>query len=153
MQNSETRGEAHVFYRTLGPSKEDEATHAINELVGDLGTKAVVAGIASSQIAQLVGGASSSATVKEGVVFVLARIIDSADPRKTADVMAMACGLSLREGITMTDLAEKYGVTKADISKEAVDFCERMGLPPSQFMLPEASREKYRLTNKRTHAK
>lgn len=149
---SETRGEFHEYYRILGPTRDDEATLAIDELVSDLGAKAVVSGISNSQIAHLVGQTADSQNAQAIAVMILARIIDAGDPRKEADVMALACGLLLREGTTMTDLSRKYGVTKADISKSAVEFCEKMGLPPSHVMLSEADREKYKLTNRRNHS-
>lgn len=149
MQNSETRGEAFEYYRTLGPTRDDEAVAAINELVADLGASAVIAGIHGSGIAAKVGQTSDSQNAQAIAVMILARIIDANDPRKEADIMALSCGLLLREGTTMTNLAEKYGVTKADISKSCVEFCERLGLPPSHVMLPESAREKYQLTNRR----
>lgn len=149
--STETRGELHEYYRTLGPTKDDEATLAINELVSDLGAKAVVSGVSNSQIAHLVGQTADSQNAQAIAVMILARIIDAGDPRKEADIMALACGLLLREGTTMTDLARKYGVTKADISKSAVEFCEKMNLPPSHVMLSEADREKYKMANRRNH--
>ena len=149
--NSETRGEAHEYYRTLGPTRDDEAIGAINELVSDLGEKAVIAGIHGSLIATRISNTSASAEAQAVAINILAPIIDSPDPRKTADVMALSCGLLLREGTTITDLARKYGVSKQDISKSAVEFCERLGLPPSHVMLPEEAREKYKLTNKRNY--
>lgn len=152
MSNSETRGELHEYYRILGPTRDDEATLAINELVADLGAKAVVAGVSNSEIAHLVGQTADSQNAQAIAVMILARIIDAGDPRKEADIMALACGLLLREGTTMTDLARKYGVTKADISKSAVEFCEKMGLPPSHVMLSEADRLKYQLSNRRNHS-
>ena len=151
MQNSETRGEAFEYYRTLGPTRDDEAIATINELVSDLGAKAVVAGIHGSVIASQVGQTSDSQNAQSVAVTILARIIDSGDPRKEADIMALSCGLLLREGTSITDVAKKYGVSKQDISKSAVEFCERLGLPPSHVMLSEESRTKYRLTNKRNY--
>jgi hypothetical protein len=151
MQNSETRGEAFEYYRTLGPTRDDEAIAAINELVADLGAKAVIAGIHGSQIAEQVGQTSDSQNAQSIAVMILARIIDSSDPRKEADVMALSCGLLLREGATITDVAKKYGVSKQDISKSAVEFCERLGLPPSHVMLPETARGKYQLSNRRNY--
>ncbi len=151
MSNSETRGELHEYYRILGPTKEDEAATAINELVADLGPAAVVNGVHNSKIATLVSQTSHSQNAQGIAVMILARIIDATDPRKEADIMALSCGLLLREGTTMTDVAKKYGVTKADISKSAVEFCERLGLPPSHVMLSEESRERYKITNRRNH--
>lgn len=148
---TETRGDAFEYYRTLGPSKDDEATEAINELVADIGQKAVCAGIANSVVSGMVGGTTASEDAQRAVVMVLARIIDSADPRKEADVMALACGLLLREGTTITDVARKYGVSKQDISKSCIEFCELVGLPPSHAMLSEASRERYAMSNKRNY--
>ena len=151
--HSETRGDAFEYYRALGPSKDDEATQAINELVLELGEKCVCYGIGNSRIGHLVGKQSASQEAQAVAVTILARIIDSGDPRKEADIMALACGLLLREGATITDVARKYGVSKQDISKSGVAFCEKVGLPPSHVMLPEAARERYKISNKRNYSK
>jgi len=149
--HSETRGDAFEYYRCLGPSKDDEATLAINELVGELGEKSVCYGISNSRVGHLVGKQSASQEAQSVAVTILARVIDAHDPRKEADIMALACGLLLREGATITDVARKYGVSKQDISKSGVAFCERVGLPPSHVMLPEAARERYAIANKRNY--
>lgn len=150
--NSHTRGDAFEYYRALGPSKDDEATLAINELVLELGEKCVCFGVNNSRIGHLVGKQSASQEAQAVAVTILARIIDSEDPRKEADVMALSCGLLLREGATITDVARKHGVSKQDISKSVVAFCEKIGLPPSHVMLPEAARERYAMANKRNYS-
>lgn len=151
--STETRGDAFEYYRMLGPSKDDEATTAINELVAELGEKCVVYGVNNSRIGPMVGNRTASQEAQSVAVLILSRIIDSADPRKEADIMALSCGLLLREGATITDVAKKYGVSKQDISKSGVAFCERVGLPPSHVMLPESARERYAIANKRNYHK
>lgn len=140
-----------VYYESLSPVKSNEAIGAIEELVCDLGQKCVLEAISASSIAPLIGRESSSAAVQQAVIFTLSRIIDAPDARKEADILSLASGLSLRQNITITGTAKKYGVTKADISKSVVETCEQLGLPPSHAMLPEASREKYRMANKRNY--
>lgn len=149
--HSETRGDAFEYYRALGPSKDDEATLAINELVAELGEKCVCYGIGNSRIGHLVGKQSASQEAQSVCIEIISRIIDARNPRKEADIIALSCGLNLREGMTITHVARKYGVSKQDISKSGVAFCEKIGLPPSHVMLPEAARARYSIANKRNY--
>ena len=148
-QNSQTRGDAFEYYRTLGPSKQDEATTAINELADELGEQCVAAGVENSRVGPFVHRTSASQEAQAVAVSILSRVIDAHDPRKEADIMALSCGLLLRQGATITSVAKKYGVSKQDISKSGIEFCEKVGLPPSHVMLSEDARERYAISNKR----
>jgi len=46
-------------------------------------------------------------------------------------------------GVSMTDVANKFGVTRAAISKAAIEFAERHALPPSRYLKSAESRETY----------
>lgn len=82
-------------------------------------------------------------------VRLLISIISAKNVRQTADIIAYAIGLRARQGISMTDLAAKYGITRQAFSKEVVAFCEETGLPPCRAMKSELAREMYHLTNRR----
>jgi len=151
VSNSQTRSDLSrtVYFRAPEPSKEDEAICVIDELVETLGTKCVLDAFRLSKASDGIAGITGRNDLLHAINWILARIIDAKDPRKEADVMALASGLLLREGKTITDVAAKYGDTKQNISKMAVDFCERVGLPPSHAQLTEEARDKYRLSNRR----
>ena len=124
---------------------------AIEELVADVGVHAVIAAVMRSSCADKMqngltrlGGDASVAVIQ----FVLRQIIDARDSKMEAEIMAMAVGLILKEDMTVTRLARRYGCTKQAVSKRIVTFCERNGLPPSIYMRPERDRETYRLFNK-----
>jgi len=90
-----------------------------------------------------------SEKVWEAIAQVLSNIVDSSNPRKTSDLYACATGLRLRQGITLTDLAKKYGVSKQALDKQLVSLCEKLHLAPPRMMKSQLSRESYRLSNHR----
>lgn len=90
-----------------------------------------------------------SERIWETIAQVISNIVDSSNPRKTADLYACATGLRLRQGITLTDLAKKYGVSKQALDKQLVQLCEKLDLPPPRLMKSQLSRESYRLANHR----
>jgi len=67
-----------------------------------------------------------SERIWEAISQVLSNIVDSPNPRRTADLFACATGLRLRQGITLTDLAKKYGVSKQALDKQLVQLCEKL---------------------------
>ena len=90
-----------------------------------------------------------SERIWEAIAQVLSNIVDSPNPRKTADLYACATGLRLRQGITLTDLAKKYGVSKQALDKQLVQLCEKLDLKPPRLMKSQLSRKSYRLANHR----
>ena len=90
-----------------------------------------------------------SERIWEAISQVLSNIVDSPNPRRAADLFACATGLRLRQGITLTDLAKKYGVSKQALDKQLVQLCEKLDLPPPRLMKSQLSRESYRLANHR----
>lgn len=146
---SETRADYSKVFRTAAKPAEQECTETIDELIDCYGNSCVLEAFKQSKIAEEVAGVSSHAELSAVITWILSRIIDSRDPRKEADIMALASGMLLREGITITDVARKYGVSKQDISRAGIEFCTRFGLPPSHAQLPISARERYRLANRR----
>lgn len=61
----------------------------------------------------------------------------------------IAIGDSRADGISMTEFAKGWGVTKACVSQECVAICARLGIPPSQYMKTEKGREKFKESNVR----
>ncbi len=59
-----------------------------------------------------------------------------------------ALGTGHCEGHSMTTIAERIGVGRAAISKEATELCRRLGIPPSPYMKSAESQESYRDTRK-----
>lgn len=121
---------------------QDEIDSTIRELIEEFGTDAV---------AQRIEGVITKEKAPELLTllrWVLARIIDSQDPRMEADIMALGCGMLLRQGITVRELARRYSKTPAAISKRVIAFCDEFGLPPSYARKSEASRKNYSERNR-----
>lgn len=73
----------------------------------------------------------------------LARVIGelaaTSSPRLSLEVLALVSGICY-QGLSQTAIADRYGVTRAAVSKRCVELTEKLGLPPSRAMRSEASR-------------
>lgn len=127
--------------------KEEEVAESIEELVADYGLACFVRGLEKSSAADAASKVGQSSTLR-CLSWILRDIVHAENPRLTAEVMAMGAGVLVNDDKTMTRMAEKWGVTRAAISKRVVTFCEEWNLPVSQFMKSERAREEYALTNK-----
>jgi hypothetical protein len=56
---------------------------------------------------------------------------------------AFALGLPCLNGAGMTDIADRFNVTRASISKQSTTFAESHGLPPSRYQKSEESRSSF----------
>lgn len=61
----------------------------------------------------------------------------------------IATGDASAEGVSMTDVAAEWGVTKAAVSKECVRVCGVLGIAPSRYMRKEETKESFRDSNRR----
>ena len=74
----------------------------------------------------------------------VADILSEDNTRLTMDCLAIALGLRVYAGDSMTKIAKRYGITRAAVSKRCVDITERLKLPPSRAMRSETARRTYR---------
>jgi hypothetical protein len=127
----------------------DGLVEAIEELISDFGPRAVIAATQRTALAENLEKmeGASRATLRLIQKLVL-RIVYSAHPALEAECLAVASGIILREGETMTSVARRFGVGKAAISKRAITLTDTLGLPPSTFMRALKDREAYRLSNR-----
>ena len=63
--------------------------------------------------------------------------------RLSVECLALATGISYM-GDSMTDIARRYGVTRAAVSKRCVEFTDALGLAPSRAMRSTKARQSYR---------
>ncbi len=76
-------------------------------------------------------------------------MLESRNVRFMLDCYLIATGDSEANGVAMTEIARKCGVTKEAVSKRCIRICEFLRLPPSRYMRSEQSRATFRLTNVR----
>jgi hypothetical protein len=74
----------------------------------------------------------------------VADLLAEGNTRLTVECLAVALGLSAYNGESMTDIAKRYGVTRAAVSKRCVDITKRLNLLPSRAMRSELARKIYR---------
>lgn len=125
-----------------------EASAALEELIADFGLRAVLAAVLGSTLAkdlERVGSGEAALRVSQ---VILRQIAYSPNPQLEAEIMALGVGVILADDVTMTAIAKRWGLTRAAISKRAVNFVEENSLPPSIYMRKEADRGKYALTNR-----
>ena len=61
----------------------------------------------------------------------------------------ISTGDGFADGVSMTDLAKKWSVRKATVSKQCRFICGYLGLPTSRYMRDEKVANKFKLTNRR----
>lgn len=73
----------------------------------------------------------------------VADLLSEDNTRLTIECLAIALGLSAYDGETMTDIAQRHGITRAAVSKRCVDITHRLNLPPSRAMRSTRARRIY----------
>ena len=74
----------------------------------------------------------------------VADIVADDNTRLTIECLAIALGLRVYAGDSMTEVANRHGITRAAVSKRCVDITTRLNLPPSRAMRSEKARKTYR---------
>jgi hypothetical protein len=74
----------------------------------------------------------------------VADLIAEGNTRLTVECLAIALGLRVYSGDSMTEVANRHGVTRAAVSKRCVDITNRLKLPPSRAMRSKRARQTYR---------
>jgi len=106
-------------------------------------------GAARVEIVKLVNAQVAEKT-SAVIVEVLLCIIDSKNPRYESDVLGYATRLRLRDGWTISTLAEKYGVSKTKACEDVRKMCTKFGLPIEGLLRSgDEKMEGYQTSNKR----
>jgi hypothetical protein len=74
----------------------------------------------------------------------VADIVREDNTRLTIDCLAIALGMRVYSGESMTEVARRHKITRAAVSKRCVDITERLNLPPSRAMRSKKARQVYR---------
>jgi predicted DNA-binding protein YlxM (UPF0122 family) len=74
---------------------------------------------------------------------VLGEILCHDNARLTTECIALVSGLSY-SGASMTEIAERHGITRAAVSKRCVELTELLDLKPSRAMRSLTARKRYR---------
>jgi hypothetical protein len=74
---------------------------------------------------------------------VLGEVLCHDNARLTAECIALVSGLAYT-GSSMTEIAEKHGITRAAVSKRCVELTELLDLSPSRAMRSLTARQRYR---------
>ena len=74
---------------------------------------------------------------------VLGEVLSHGNARLTAECIALVSGLSYT-GSSMTEIAQRHGITRAAVSKRCVELTELLDLRPSRAMRSLTARKAYR---------
>jgi hypothetical protein len=74
---------------------------------------------------------------------VLGEVLNHANARLTAECIALVSGL-IYSGDSMTEIAQRHGITRAAVSKRCVELTELLNLRPSRAMRSLTARKSYR---------
>lgn len=127
-------------------SKSQMADRDLQDLIDGYGEQAIVAALARSRIAGLLEKLHGGDQLR-AVVWVLAEIIGSDRPRLTAECIALATGMLDDSNTTMTEVARRHGMTRANVSRRVLKLSDKLSMSPSTKMKTKRHRELYRLTN------
>jgi hypothetical protein len=99
------------------------------------------------------GGSHSSRSFGDEAAIRLLQVLTNSHNRKTA--MKAECFLAVinRKTESQTEIAKKYGVTRAAVSKVIVSIKDELNLPTARHMKSESARESYRVRALFVHAK
>ena len=96
---------------------------------------------------------SEEAMPQDAAWDILRRILNHAYAKRnskfTIECFFIAAGWAEADGISMTEVSVRWGVTKAAVSKYCREICETVGIPPSRYMRTEENAAKFRLSNRR----
>ncbi|MBC2595658.1 hypothetical protein H5P28_15425 [Ruficoccus amylovorans] len=81
---------------------------------------------------------------------VIAELIAHNNIELAIDCLSLVTGLSYG-GQSMTDIARKYGISRAAVSKRCVGISDALGLPPSRAMRRLTARQTYARHAKQSH--
>ena len=81
----------------------------------------------------------------------VADLIADGNTRLTVECLAVALGLSAYNGESMTDIANRHGISRAAVSKRCVDIVTRLNLPPSRAMRSARARKIYQKAQLKRH--
>ena len=76
--------------------------------------------------------------------YLVADVLSEGNSRLTIECLAIALGLRVYAGDSMTEVANRHGVTRAAVSKRCVDITTRLNLQPSRAMRSKRARQTYR---------
>lgn len=94
-------------------------------------------------------GVESARAVGELLKEFLYRIIEERqNPRLEAECISLAFGFGAARGLTQTQVAKQYGLTRAAVSKRVREIKRAFNLPASEFMKSDRARDIYALTNR-----
>lgn len=80
---------------------------------------------------------------------IVAEILEAKNARLTTECLALVTGVGFL-GNSETEIARRFNVTRAAVSKRCVELCEKLGLPPARSMKSERARESYRASRIRS---
>lgn len=83
----------------------------------------------------------------------IANIYFAHNAKQSALCFMIAIGDHAAQGRKIKSAAREFGVSKQAISKTCVEWCEFMGIPPSDYMRKEASKENFKKSNHRNTKK
>ena len=138
-----------------GLAKPDIARHGNGSAEGDLADSPLASH--TPDIAALLDhdeeppGAQPMRAATEILRYLVADVISEGNARLTVECLAVALGLSAYNGDSMTEIANRHGITRAAVSKRCVDIVTRLNLPPSRAMRSEKARNTYRNSRTKHH--
>lgn len=151
-KNAQYRREYQTWVRKL-PSTEREKLRQLNvdRPLMDYHVSESVSDISDRNLAEVEQAPQPQpSNDNERLMRVFLRIASSANPALEVDTMGFVFGFNIHNGLSGTQIATKYGLSRAAFSKRCKE-CQRefraLGILPSRAMKSEIACQTYALTN------
>lgn len=128
-------------------STEQELNRDLEDIIMAYGTRAFTQAVMRSTAGHTVERLNGGINQMKALVWVLSEIIHADKPRLVAECAALATGMFSGQPQTMTAIARKHGMSKANVSRRVLEISDRLGMQPSTNMKPKATRLEYTRTN------
>ena len=87
---------------------------------------------------------SSQDEIFDALCKFICEVLCQTNARLTIECLALACGMTIMEGESMTSIAKRHNVTRAAVSRRCVDITKKLNLGPSRSMRSLKARNAYR---------
>ena len=126
---------------------EHDLIRDIEDIISSYGAHAFIQCTLKSSAGEAMERIGMGAGQVRAIAWVLSEIIEAQRPRLVAECVSLAAGLFSGKPTTMTQIAKRYGMSRANVSRMVLRISDRLGMQPSAAMKPASCRETYGMTN------
>ena len=119
----------------------------VEDVIHEYGVNGFVQAVMRSTAGHTVERVSGGINQMKAIIWILSEVMNADKPRLTAECIALATGIHASTNTTMTEVARRHGMSKANVSRRVIEISDKLGMSPSSCMKTAKDRQEYGLTN------